>query len=54
MLLLVHEPPETPSVSVVTEATQTEVAPEMVPAEAPDVTVNVVIARADPQLVVIM
>ena len=49
VLLLLHVPPVTPSLSVINEPRQTLLAPVMVPAVAPGLTVIVAVSTAVPQ-----
>ena len=50
--LLVHTPPEVPSISVVVEPAQTDVAPVIVPPEAVRLTVTDFVVVAEPQALV--
>lgn len=49
VLLLLHTPPETASVSETVEVTHTAETPVIVPAEAEDTTVTVFVAAVGPQ-----
>ena len=51
-LLVIHVPPEVPSVKVIFEPTQTDEGPAIEPAAGDGLTVNVVVVKADAHAVV--
>ena len=52
LLLLLHTPPVTASVKVIDEPIQADVAPVMVPADAPVVTLTTAVADTEPHALV--